>query len=265
MKPSGSGDPKRAMSKSDDYDEEFHKLSVELVKTQIWTLETGHKAVILFEGRDGAGKDGTIRRLTEHLSTRATKVVALPKPSDREENQWWFQRYVRFLPADGEWVIFNRSWYNRAGVETVMGFATPEQQERFLIDTPDFERMLVASGIQLIKYWLDVSKKEQHERLRERMTDPLKRLKTGPMDQEAQKRWDAYTQARDEMLVRTHTAMTPWTCVRADDKKAARINVMRHVLHTLSCPKLSRKAARPDPDVLFPFEAEALADGRLER
>jgi polyphosphate kinase 2 len=253
------------MSKSDDYDEEFRKLSIELVKTQVWAIAEGRKAVILFEGRDGAGKDGTIRRLTQHLSTRATRTVALPKPSDREESQWWFQRYVHFLPADGEWVIFNRSWYNRAGVETVMGFSTPKQQEQFLIDVPDFERMLIASGVQLIKYWLDVSRAEQHKRLQDRMTDPLKRLKTGPMDKEAQTRWDAYTHARDEMLVRTHASLAPWICVRADDKKAARMNVMRHLLHTLSCPKLSKKTAGPDPEVLFPFEAEALVDGRLER
>jgi polyphosphate kinase 2 len=228
-------------------------------------MEHGRKAVIVFEGRDAAGKDGTIRRLTEHLSVRATRVVALPKPSDREENQWWFQRYVPFLPAAGEWTVFNRSWYNRAGVETVMGFSTPAQQEQFLLDAPDFEKMLVASDIQLIKYWLDVSKAEQRKRLKDRVEDPLKQLKTGPMDQEAQKRWDAYTHARDEMLVRTHTAVTPWTCVRSDDKKAARLNVLRHLLQALACPKLSRKLDAPDPDVVFPFEAEALSDGRLER
>jgi polyphosphate kinase 2 len=219
----------------------------------------------VFEGRDAAGKDGTIRRLTEHLSTRATKVVALPKPSDREDSQWWFQRYVRYMPSAGEWILFNRSWYNRAGVEVVMGFSTPQQQEQFLLDVPDFERMLQASGVQLIKYWLDVSKQEQHKRLKERTTDPLKQLKTGPMDQQAQIRWDAYTAARDEMLLRTHSATAPWTCVRADHKRKAHINVMRHLLHTLAKPKLSKKIDKPDPKVLFTFEAEALHDGRLER
>ncbi len=171
---------------------------------------------------------------------------------------------MRHLPSAGEWVIFNRSWYNRAGVEKVMGFSSPEQQEQFLIDAPEFERMLTASGIQVIKYWLDVSKKEQHQRLKERRTDPLKRLKTGPMDVEAEKRWDAYTQARDEMLVRTHTVTAPWTCVRSDHKKDARINLLRHLLSAIGCPHLSKKMATPDPKIVFSFEAEAISDGRLE-
>lgn len=253
------------MSKDEDENDQFRSLSIELVKAQIKAMAEGQQAVILFEGRDAAGKDGTIRRLTEHLSQRATRIVALPKPSDREQTLWWFQRYVRHLPAAGEWVLFNRSWYNRAGVETVMGFSTPAQQEQFLIDAPNFERMLVASGIRLIKYWLDVSKKEQHKRLEERRTDPLKRLKTGPMDKQAQIRWDDYTRARDEMLLRTHTAIAPWTCVRADHKKRAHIHVMRHLLHALAAPKLAKNVKAPDPDVVFPFEAEALSDGRLER
>ncbi|HUO23957.1 MAG TPA: polyphosphate kinase 2 [Caulobacteraceae bacterium] len=253
------------MAKDEDNDDEFHALSVELVNTQGWTMDKGYKAVIVFEGRDAAGKDGTIRRLTEHLSNRATRVVALPKPSDHEVTQWWFQRYVRYMPSAGEWILFNRSWYNRAGVETVMGFSTPAQQEQFLVDAPDFERMLIASGVRLIKYWLDVSQKEQRKRLEERIDDPLKRLKTGPMDREAIKRWDAYTHARDEMLVRTHTPAAPWTCVHADHKKRAHINVMRHLLHTLAHPKLPEHIKQPDPKVLFPFEAEALSDGRLER
>lgn len=253
------------MSKDEDKDGEFRELSIELVKAQIKAMKAGQQAVIVFEGRDAAGKDGTIRRLTEHLSQRATRVVALPKPSSREETLWWFQRYVSHLPAAGEWVIFNRSWYNRAGVEKVMGFSTPAQQEQFLIDAPDFEQMLTASGIRLIKYWLDVSKTEQRKRLEERLTDPLKRLKTGPMDKQAQIRWDAYTLARDEMLVRTHTATAPWTCVRADHKKRAHINIMRHLLHALAAPKRAKRVEPPDPRILFPFEAEALGDGRLER
>jgi polyphosphate kinase 2 len=253
------------MNRHEENDEAFRDLSIELVKAQIKAMKSGQKAVIVFEGRDAAGKDGTIRRLTEHLSQRATRIVALPKPSNREETLWWFQRYVRHLPAAGEWVIFNRSWYNRAGVEKVMSFSTPAEQEQFLIDAPDFERMLAASGICLIKYWLDVSRKEQGKRLEERLTDPLKRLKTGPMDKQAQTRWDAYTQARDEMLVRTHTAVAPWTCVRADHKKRAHINVMRHLLHALAAPRPAKRVEFPDPKVLFPFEAEALGDGRLER
>ena len=256
------------MTKSDDeqdFKNEFRALSIELVKAQIRAMRAGQKAVILFEGRDAAGKDGTIHSISRHLSSRATRVVALPKPSNREETLWWFQRYVRHLPAAGEWVIFNRSWYNRAGVEKVMGFSTAAEQEQFLVDVPDFERMLAASGVRLVKYWLDVSKKEQHKRLQERLTDPLKRLKTGPMDKEAQIRWDPYTQARDEMLVRTNTPVAPWTCVRANHKKRTHINVMRHLLHALSAPKPSKGVELPDPKVLFPFEAEALSDGRLER
>jgi polyphosphate kinase 2 len=251
--------------KSDDYDETLQRLEIALVETQAWAIGKGLKVLILFEGRDAAGKDGTIHRLVEHLSVRETRIVALPKPSDRDKTTWWFQRYVRDLPAAGEWAFYNRSWYNRSGVERVMGFSTPEEQEQFLRDVPDFERMLTASGIQLIKIWLDVSKAEQAKRLENRHTDPLKRLKSSPMDSYAQKRWDAYTEARDETLTRTHSAIAPWICVRADHKKPARLNVMRHVLRTLACPELSASLEAPDPDVLFPFEVAALHDGRLVR
>jgi polyphosphate kinase 2 len=249
----------------DKYEHDLRKLQIDLVKSQIWAIEEAKKALVIFEGRDAAGKDGTIQRVVEHLSPRNTRVVALPKPSDREASEWYFQRYVRYLPAAGEWVIFNRSWYNRAGVERVMGFCTPDQTEQFLLDVPAFERMLVQSGVTLIKIWLDVSRKEQKARLKERRTDPLKKLKTGPMDVEAQKRFDAYTEARDEMLMRTHCPATPWVCVRADHKKPARLAVMRHLLNAIGCPAIARKVEDPDPDVLFPFEAEALEDGRLER
>src|SRR5215471_14704690 len=185
----------------DKYEHELRRLQIDLVKSQIWAIEQGKKALVIFEGRDAAGKDGAIQRVVEHLSPRNTRVVALPKPSDREASEWYFQRYVRYLPAAGEWVVFNRSWYNRAGVEKVMGFCTPEQTEQFLLDAPVFERMLVESGVTLVKLWLDVSRKEQKQRLKERRTDPLKKLKTGPMDIEAQKRFDDYTKARDEMLM----------------------------------------------------------------
>jgi polyphosphate kinase 2 len=201
--------------------------------------------------------------VVEHLSPRNTRVVALPKPSDRETSEWYFQRYVRYLPSAGEWVVFNRSWYNRAGVERVMGFCTPEQTQQFLIDAPVFEQMLVQSGVKLIKLWLDVSREEQKDRLKDRRIDPLKKLKTGPMDVEAQKRFDDYTQARNEMLMRTHTPSAPWTCVVSDRKKPARLAVIRHLLHVLAPPEISHKAKAPDPDVLFPFEAAALEDGRL--
>jgi polyphosphate kinase 2 len=247
------------------YGAELRKLQIELVKSQIWAIGQAQKAVFIFEGRDAAGKDGAIHRIIEHLSPRNTRVVALPKPSDRERDEWYFQRYVRHLPSAREWVLFNRSWYNRAGVEVVMNFSTAAEQEQFLLDVPAFERMLVQSGAPVIKYWLDVSRDEQRKRLKERRTDPLKKLKTGPMDVEAQRRFDAYTRARDDMLVRTHTPVAPWVCVRADDKKAARLNIMRHMLHAIGCPNLSKKTSLPDKDVLFPFDAEALNDGRLAR
>jgi polyphosphate kinase len=253
------------MSKTHTYDDALEKLEIAMVETQAWAIDKGLKVLPLFEGRDAAGKDGTIHRIVEHLSVRQTRVVALPKPDDREKSEWWFQRYVRHLPAAGEWAFYNRSWYNRSGVERVMDFSTPEAQEQFLRDAPLFERMLVESGIRLIKYWLDVSKTEQARRLEARHTDPLKRLKTSPMDEYAQSRWNAYSKARNETLLRTHTAIAPWICVRADDKKAARLNVMRHLLRTLACPKLSHEVEAPDPEVLFPFEAEALEDGRLAK
>jgi polyphosphate kinase 2 len=203
---------------SKDEDDELRALQVELVTSQLWTLETGRKILLVFEGRDTAGKDGVIRRITEHLSVRATRTVALPKPSDRERSQWWFQRYAAHMPAAGEWAIFNRSWYNRAGVERVMGFSTRGEQEQFLDDAPVFERMLIESGVTLVKYWLDISKAEQARRLDRRRSDPLKRLKVSPLDAVAQEKWDSYSAARDEMLTRTHTPLAPWWCVRADDK-----------------------------------------------
>ena len=249
------------MSRHDDHDDDA--LQVALVDSQLWTLQAGRRILVVVEGRDAAGKDGLIRRIGQHLSVRATRPVALPKPSDRERSQWYFQRYAAHLPAAGEWVIFNRSWYNRAGVERVMGFSTPGEQVRFLDDAPVFERMLVESGVSLVKYWLDISRDEQARRLEKRRTDPLKRLKVSDLDLVAQDRWDAYSAARDEMLGRTHTALAPWWCVRADDKPAARANVIRHLLHTIAAPGVS--APREDPDVLFPFEVEALSDGRLAR
>ena len=249
----------------DKYEAQLRKLQIELVKSQIRAIKDGQKALIIFEGRDAAGKDGAIKRITEHLSPRNTRVVALPKPSDREQSEWYFQRYVRYLPAGGEWVLFNRSWYNRGGVEVVMDFSTAAEQEQFLLDVPSFERMLVQSGVVLIKYWLDVSREEQHKWLQDRRTDPLKKLKTGPMDVEAEKRFDAYTRARDDMLIRTHSPVAPWICVRSDNKKAARLNIMRQLLHTLAGAQLAKKTPGPDKDVLFAFDSEALNDGRLAR
>ncbi|MBW3618421.1 MAG: polyphosphate kinase 2 [Proteobacteria bacterium] len=249
----------------DDHEATLKALQVELVSSQLWTLESGRKILVVFEGRDAAGKDGVIRRITEHLSVRATRVTALPKPSDRERSQWFFQRYAAHLPAAGEWVIFNRSWYNRAGVERVMEFSTPVEQTQFLDEAPVFERMLVEAGVTLLKYWLDISKPEQARRLERRRSDPLKRLKVSPLDAVAQEKWEAYSAARDDMLKRTHTAIAPWWCVRADHKGEARLNVIRHLLHAVAAPELSPTVARPDPKILFPFELEALTDGRLAR
>jgi polyphosphate kinase 2 len=251
------------MAKDDDEkDLERHQLA--LVHWQQHAMDSGEKALIIFEGRDAAGKDGSIRVVTEHLSVRSTRVVALPKPSDRDRSQWYFQRYVPRLPAAGETVFFNRSWYNRAGVERVMGFCTPKEVEVFLHDVPTFEAMLLESDLRLVKVWLDVSKDEQAKRLKERRTDPLKVLKSSPLDAAAQDRWEDYSMARDAMLIRTSTPQAPWICVRADHKKAARLNIIRHLVHALAPKKIAKTLPPPDPDVLFEFDASALSDGRLE-
>jgi polyphosphate kinase 2 len=220
---------------------------------------------VIFEGRDAAGKDGTIKRIIEHLSTRNTRAVALPKPSDRERTQWYFQRYADHLPAAGEFVILNRSWYNRAGVERVMGFATPDEQDAFLRDVNVFEAMLIGSGLRLVKIWLDISRDEQAERLGARRTDPLKVLKVSPLDAVAQEKWDDYSEARDEMLRRTSSDLAPWVCVATDKKKKARLNVLRHLVQTLAPPEIARTVDRPDPDVLFLFTPSVIQEGRLFR
>ena len=243
-----------------DYDDTLEALQIQLVETQAWAIEQGLKVVIVFEGRDAAGKDGAIKRMTEFMAPRQTRVVALPKPNDRELSQWYFQRYAPHLPAAGETVYLNRSRYNRAGVEPVMGFCTPEQHERFLHDAPHFERMLTQSGAILIKLWLDISREEQDRRLEERTTHPLKRFKVSPLDAEAQKRWADYSAARDQMLERTHFDYAPWTVVATDNKKKARLNIIRHVLHQLNCPTLEAK--KPDPDIVFPADK---ARGRLAK
>jgi polyphosphate kinase 2 len=254
------------MSKSGDaYETELERHQLALVRYQQHAIEKGEKALVIFEGRDAAGKDGALKVITEHLSVRATRIVALPKPTDRERSQWYFQRYVPYLPSCGETVLFNRSWYNRGGVEPVMGFCTPEEHEAFLRAVPGFEAMLVGAGIQLIKVWLDVSRDEQARRLKERKDDPLKIMKSSPLDAAAQERWDAYTAARDEMLKRTHTETTPWVCVRSDHKKAARLNIIRCLVRALAPKDIARSIDAPDPAVLFPFDIAALSDGRLER
>lgn len=235
--------------KSDDYDDALEQLQILLVETQAWTIDEGKKTLIVFEGRDSAGKDGAIKRITEYASPRQTRVVALPKPTERETSQWYFQRYTPHLPAGGETVLFNRSWYNRAGVEPVMGFCEPGQYEQFLKDAPRFEQMLAENGVTLIKLWLDISKKEQAKRLEERVKDPLKRFKVSSLDAEAQARWDAYTKARDRMLDETDHKAAPWTVVATDDKKTARLNIIRHLLRTAGGP--GAKADKPDGDVVF--------------
>lgn len=244
------------MSKSDDeYEAALERLQIQLVETQAWTIDKGMRTLVVFEGRDSAGKDGAIKRLTEYMSPRQTRVVALPKPTEREAGQWYFQRYVPHLPAAGETVLLNRSWYNRAGVEPVMGFCTPRQQAQFLKDAPRFEHMLADDGIVLIKLWLDISKKEQAERLAARVEDPLKRFKVSSLDAEAQARWDAYTAARDRMLEETDSRHAPWTVVATDRKKDARLNVIRHILRAIGGP--GKKAPAPDDKVLFPAAKNA--------
>ena len=212
------------------YEAELEKLQTQLVKMQYWIKDTGYRMIVLFEGRDAAGKGGTIKRLTEPLNPRGCRVVALGTPTERQKTQWYFQRYVEHFPAAGEIVVFDRSWYNRAGVERVMGFATPEQVEQFLDDVPEFERMLVRSGILLLKYWFSVSDTEQEARFQSRIDDPTRRWKLSPMDLEARNRWVEFSQAKDAMFNRTNIPEAPWFTVEADDKRRARLNCLRHVL-----------------------------------
>ena len=212
------------------YFRELFRMQAELVKLQDWVVKTGHKVVILFEGRDAAGKGGVIKRITQRLNPRVCRVAALPAPNDRERTQWYFQRYVSHLPAAGEIVLFDRSWYNRAGVERVMGFCTDEQYEEFFRSVTEFEKMLVRSGVQLIKYWFSISDSEQHLRFLGRIHDPLKQWKLSPMDLESRRRWEEYTKAKEIMLERTHIPEAPWWVVQAVDKKKARLNCIHHLL-----------------------------------
>jgi len=253
------------MAKPDSYKGELIRLQTALVRYQKWAMGSGAKALVILEGRDGAGKDGTIKRIIEHLAPRNTRAISLPKPSDHQRTQWYFERYISHLPAAGDFVIFNRSWYNRAGVEPVMGFCTRRETEDFLRDAPSLERMLEEADIRLVKIWLDIDKKEQASRLDARREDPLKALKVSDLDGVAQKKWKDYSRARDEMLRRTHTAVAPWTCVRADHKKKTRLNVIRHLLQVLAPADVREAAGVPDRHILFPFEEAAIEDGRLAR
>lgn len=223
--PAGSGEIDRRV-----YFRELLRLQGELVKLQDWVVAQKLKVVVLFEGRDAAGKGGAIKRITQRLNPRVCRVAALPAPNDRERTQWYFQRYVSHLPAGGEIVLFDRSWYNRAGVERVMGFCSDEEHEQFFRDVPEFEKMLVRSGIVLIKYWFSISDDEQHRRFLMRIHDPLKQWKLSPMDLESRRRWEAYTKAKEEMMERSHIPEAPWWIVEAVDKKRARLNCISHLL-----------------------------------
>ena len=215
------------------YEAEIFRLQTELVKLQEWTRQTGARILVIFEGRDAAGKGGAIKRITEYLSPRVAPIVALPTPTERERGQWYYQRYIAHLPSKGEIVLFDRSWYNRAGVEKVMGYCTPAEYERFLQQTPIFEQMLIDDGIMLRKYWFSVSNKEQLRRFRSRHSDPVRRWKLSPMDLESINRWEAYSRAKDEMMAQTDTATSPWFVVDSDIKKHARLNMIAHLLSSI--------------------------------
>jgi polyphosphate kinase 2 len=244
---------KRKMSRR-QYELEKARLQAELLKVQLWAQETGQKFVMLFEGRDAAGKGGTIKRFTEHLNPRTARVVALNKPTDEERGQWYFQRYVNHLPTNGEIVLYDRSWYNRAGVERVMGFCEPDEYLEFMRQTPDLERMLSRSGIRLYKYWFSVTQQEQLRRFQSRETDPLKQWKLSPIDKASLDKWDDYTEAKEAMFFYTDTADAPWTVIKSNCKKRARLNCMRHFLSTLDYPGKDLEIAK-DPDPLIVGQA----------
>ncbi len=253
-------DPSSQAGLADDLDRrryfrELFRLQGELVKLQDWVVHSRHRMVVIFEGRDAAGKGGVIKRITQRLNPRVCRVAALPAPNDRERTQWYFQRYVAHLPAAGEIVLFDRSWYNRAGVERVMGFCTDDEYEEFFRSVPEFEKMLVRSGIQLVKYWFSITDDEQHLRFMGRLQDPLKQWKLSPMDLESRRRWEDYTRAKETMLERTHIAEAPWWVVQAVDKKRARLNCIAHLLsqvayHEIDRPEVALPARVRNPDYL---------------
>ncbi len=237
------------------YFRDLLRLQTELVKLQDWVVHSRHRMVILFEGRDAAGKGGVIKRITQRLNPRVCRVAALPAPNDREKTQWYFQRYISHLPAAGEMVLFDRSWYNRAGVERVMGFCSDEEYEEFFRSVPEFEKMLVRSGIQLVKYWFSITDDEQHLRFVGRIQDPLKQWKLSPMDLESRRRWEDYTRAKETMLERTHIPEAPWWIVQAVDKKRARLNCIDHLLsqvpyHDVAHPEVQLPERVRNPDYI---------------
>ncbi len=247
------------------YNDELYDLQVELTRLQKYIIETGQKVLVIFEGRDAAGKDGTIKRIIEHLSPRETRVVALGKPSNRDETSWYFQRWASYLPAGGELVLFNRSWYNRAGVERVMGFCSQHDCDYFLKAAPLFEQLLVHSGLIILKYYLDISRDEQKKRLQSRREDPLKQWKMSPIDGTALKHWKAYSEARNEMLAKTHTPFAPWTIVRADKKSEARLNIIRDILTHFDFDRKNHDRNLPDPNIVFPYDKAAHAKGLIAK
>jgi len=243
-----------------EYEKELSKLQVELLKFQNHVKDKGLKILMIFEGRDAAGKGGTIKRITEHLNPRGARIVALEKPSDKETSQWYFQRYAKHLPSAGEMVLFDRSWYNRSMVEPVMGFCTERQHHKFLKDAPEFEQMIVDEGIQIFKFYFSVSKDEQARRFKARETDPLKQYKLSPVDKESQNLWDEYTLAKFMMLSATHTDAAPWTIVKSDNKKRARINCIKHILSFVKYPnQISKKEVVTDKEIIVYGRDEAIS------
>ena len=237
------------------YEADLRLLQIELVKLQRHIIQKGKRLLVIFEGRDTAGKDGSIKSVTENLSPRDTKVVALAAPSSLEEHEWYFQRYVAQLPSAGEMILFNRSWYNRAGVEKVMGFCTDDQYKLFMSTVNDFESLLIRSNIQIVKYYLDISKEEQAKRLKDREKDPLKQWKISPIDQKAQKMWGAYSDARDQMLKQTSSSDAPWTVINANDKKLAHLNLIADLLSKFSYPEKDKKILKIDPTIVLTWPA----------
>ena len=246
-----------------EYKKSLYQLQVSLVKLQRHIIRHGHQILVIFEGRDASGKDGVIKRIVRHLSPRETRVVALGKPTEREYHSWYFQRYVNHLPAREEMVLFNRSWYNRAGVERVMQFCNESEYDLFMQIVNEFEAMLIQSGINLLKYYLDISKQEQARRLEDRKNDPLKQWKISPIDDKAIELWDDYSQARNQMLERTHTGKSPWIIVRADNKKLARLNIIRDMLSRIECPDRDEHLCIPDPEIVFTFKKKHQNDGMI--
>lgn len=259
----GAQSPTDKQTEPENYRASLHILQIELVKLQKHFIRCDDKILVLIEGRDAAGKDGVIKRIVKHLSPRETRVVALGKPSDRERGSWYFQRFVQHLPTEQEFVLFNRSWYNRAGVERVMGFCTDEEYEEFIQTVPEFEHMLARSGIKLFKYYLDISREEQKRRLKDRREDPLKQWKVSPIDAKAIDQWTSYSRARNEMFARTHNPVAPWTVVRADDKRLARLNLIRDLLMRLHYDGKDEAELLINPEIIFSYSDAHIQNGAI--